>query len=1545
MSCINIGHPDFKKLQKELKDVPQDILEVKVGLWMDNSGEDRFPTVDELNIRYDEEFIEYATSKRSNVKVLKEELGTEAPILIENTKENFERIENVSNLILNKLSFKNKPYFIYGKNEEKEKVTIFNKEFSTSRISKSYKNITGEELYLHRIKSKAELEKRIDEELKKDLVSIWQTKIYDAQEWETTSYIKNSPSETKRLLLHFLKKGINSLSEFSPKQQEVIKNELPKLFSENKFKTEKQAIHFYQEHVIKKFSRLTANEKNNNSLFEFKRKAFIKKYQTLIDLATILPNYKKRIKDILLEEYNRLIKFEQQEKYDLGKNLTTAFHNAGFFYQGYKSSEGPKINVDDYFDDKFIEEEHKFGETDTLKILSRIIATKDNYSELAKSLLEFARVNNIKIKLVSKEKESAAGRYIANIKRRYHVDKDGIIIGSAIKEDYIYINKDSNEYKTDPHRLLLHEIIHSFSSIYVAAKNYEQGKDNSIKQYMDYIKEYIRQNTKVFGMFTDMPYGFTNETEFVSEVLSNNEFIELLKLIPPMEKSKFENLFSELLNFIIKLFGIKQHTNAYEQFHDVIYGIMKQQKEFDLYGEHSLKNLKNISNAQETKTKPEEKIPLTTIKSIREDAIKKFEILADQYSKRFPDNPINPYSKKIYSLKSKDDLTVIIALAEYAKLEIERIIGSDTVVGYLDKLIHTYRTAENKNKISREDKLTLGKLNGLFYKVEALGFISDMLNKAAEILEKDKKANPLTRAVIQKYTAPISRAKDVLNGVMITIGKDLAADWLVKYTDNPEMTREKILDMLTFAHSDITFTQMWMDSAAESPDTILALMDKAIKWQRAFLNRDVTEYSNTVILPLEEKLIEFQKAKNIDRANNEKFFDFMLEKDEKGELTGNYIEPERLLQNLKTAKVTSSETDPRYLYLKEFDTRYQKFQDLLPAGYKMKRQLPIILKHGIERAKEYQMKNMGKAAKETLKDKLYIREDESEFVEITKDRNDRVRRFIPIKFTGKLRPKEDGKTGVDPKDISYDVTDSLLTFIKMSGNYSKMKSILDQLELTARLLGERKVAVKKGKKYQVAKGTKDIVAGGKSGKDSNTYERAMALLDMSLYGEYKIDQGTMGNTSISWSKAGDTVAEYTALTQLVFNVYSGLNNVIVGQFNNLIEGFGGQFYSPSDYLAAQKEFGVRIPDLMKDAYSRRKESKLGLFFQTYDIHQEFDELGRVLPSASRLARYTSEAHFIMQNAGEFANQSMLAIAMMKSHRVVGKTIQTYPEWVIANDKKFNKESKKEFEKFSSVYDAMEIVDGKLKIKGLETKPIAVVKFTERMKGVYQNLHGNYSKGDKTMMNRLWQTRLFLLFRRWLKPAWNRRYAKEKFNEMDVFDERIGMNMAGMYTVTWNFIWSLAKGFKDHGMKLSLIQENWKELPKYKQQLIKKTAAEITVMVATAIAVTLLSGLKDDDDDDDWLLSMAEFQARRVYGEFRMYTSYQQAINILRSPYASITLAEKWYKAFEQLYLWERYEVRPHKGELKLTEYSKDIIPFWGQIDAWTEPENRLKSMR
>ena len=88
------------------------------------------------------------------------------------------------------------------------------------------------------------------------------------------------------------------------------------------------------------------------------------------------------------------------------------------------------------------------------------------------------------------------------------------------------------------------------------------------------------------------------------------------------------------------------------------------------------------------------------------------------------------------------------------------------------------------------------------------------------------------------------------------------------------------------------------------------------------------------------------------------------------------------------------------------------------------------------------------------------------------------------------------------------------------------------------------------------------------------------------------------------------------------------------------------------------------------------------------------------------------------------------------------------------------------------------------------------------------------------------------------------------------------------------------------------------------------------------------------------MMLTAFYTRRLYSELRAFTSVTEALRIIRSPAASISLIQNGIEVIDQLYSdiaavsmggeFETYQQGKRKGTLKLEKEIKDLVPIWYQ---------------
>lgn len=909
----------------------------------------------------------------------------------------------------------------------------------------------------------------------------------------------------------------------------------------------------------------------------------------------------------------------------------------------------------------------------------------------------------------------------------------------------------------------------------------------------------------------------------------------------------------------------------------------------------------------------------------------------------------NPIAKTLQAQINKIQLDIVKGENASAIMSFLEFAYSEATVAS-ENTIPEILTAINDPKATKKEKrLLLKKLARSADYLSAFDLVEeiygDLQNKTFSAGGEEIVVDTAFR---DAYISPVITTIRSVKRSYISASKDIIVDFLMEYNTDSKLTSDRLRQMFTHVNDDISWFQANLDSLAESPDQVLALVDRAVSSKMSEVNYNIESFKNgkykKVILALEK----YKKSRGISITNHEKMYDFMVEKGTKGQNLGRYIDPK--------SKIGKELSKPEQDFLEMFHELYSKHQKMLPPGYRRGYQLIPILKSGSARAWEdvKGFKSGVKAASKYLGDQVKMRGDETEYGEVFVDEQGKEYKFVPINYAAKIGAK--GPAGIAIEDVSMNMGESLLQFMTMAKNYSAMNSILVELEATKALVGDRRFTKKRGSTKLRDRTTQELV--DQPGIESYAYERLSSYLSMVVYGEKKMKGEEWAG--INTGKAADLLMKHTSLTQLSLNLYSGINNSAIGQVMNAIEGAGGQFYRRKDYLAAKVEYTKLLPQIIKDSTSRFSESWLNLFMEQYDIFQEFDQNGKPMESSSKLARIVGKASYFLQSSGEHMIQSELTIAMMKSHRLINGEIINHTDWAIANNKAINKKTRLEFEELgSTVRDLIEIKDGAVWTK--ETvKREQLIRFTERIKGVYQRLHGNYSKKDQPAIQRYALGRLALLFRKWLRPGFNRRYASATFDGQDSFDQRLGANIAGNYAITYQFLKQVRQELKGTGIGLAILNKEkngWSTLPEWKKQGIKRTLSEISFLIGTLLLITIL-GAPDDDDDDlvAATKNMLIYQAYRLKSEMLFYLPSGETLKILRSPSAAVSTVEKlgnalWYTT-EPMWdfgnEWMEYDIYTRgkrKGTSKAARYWYDLVPYANQIKRLEHTKESARFMQ
>lgn len=854
------------------------------------------------------------------------------------------------------------------------------------------------------------------------------------------------------------------------------------------------------------------------------------------------------------------------------------------------------------------------------------------------------------------------------------------------------------------------------------------------------------------------------------------------------------------------------------------------------------------------------------------------------------------------------------------------------------------------NTIPSWKKLNLGYLSKLGEQIAQLEMVTDI---AESLTDEDiaeagvAEDKPSLRTEI---VSPIVERIAFMKAQYATYAPKMAAKWLFSYNNDPSLTIHDYERLLRESDQDISWMMRNLNSLASVPDPVLATVDNVIRKHKNEVQQDEFYFRQRKLMPAVKKLEEYNRKAGVSNDNMEEKFGFMLAKDGGGKPTGSVKTIDQIRKDASPEQLAFAE-----LYLEEMAEANKR----LPDFRNLKAQVPAILKSGVEDVIERGTITAAKKAKEHA---INIEVDQTGYgSEVLLDAAGRPLRWAPVHYTATIGHK---KGQVKPEDVSYDLASSMLRFRTMTKNYEGLEGtrnyekgeryhpgIKSQLEVIRNLVESRTVLT----------GKKSKTDGTDIGKDPTRVNASKMLsdaLDMKVYGEYKERETfKVGSKEYAASEIYDLIGKYSSMTQLGLNIFSAVNNSVVGNIHNFMSASGGQFFDVASWMTAKRGFWSNPQELLRDFTSRKPKGKRAVIVHQWDLLQEFDEFGNPLEREKMLHRFGTGAVYFMHKSGELEIQVTHAEAMMRSHRVdEDGRIYSYSDWLRAG----KGTTKKEFKKLPSVWSKIEVKDGIAKYGHFTTQE-EMNRLTDRIKGNYERLHGNYAKMDTAAINRKGLGRLVLMFRKWMKPAWDRRWAKTTFGkrvvidertglpkldakgkqileDYDAFDQRLSDNVGGIYMTTIDVLRRYFSELK--AWNLDAISQDWDSLPMWKKAAVRETTIEMLItasafLIANAIA---RAELGDDDDFKSWMANFGEYQARRLQAELSMFYRLDEAVKLLRSPMASVQLAEDVITFGGRVVTiegWQEYETGPYKGQIKAIRSGKKLLPGLSQYDRVT----------
>lgn len=787
----------------------------------------------------------------------------------------------------------------------------------------------------------------------------------------------------------------------------------------------------------------------------------------------------------------------------------------------------------------------------------------------------------------------------------------------------------------------------------------------------------------------------------------------------------------------------------------------------------------------------------------------------------------------------------------------------------------------------------------------------------------------------------------------LTYLQPFLGDVRIKAKDGKEYILKELLEEAK--NGDITAFDDWLTNMAQSKDVVGQLFDKVIK-----------EAKNRARVTAIDELQEIKQIQQMAKDLGVSDMSWLFERDEDGNLTGNYVseinygqfekevreEQQRLNEeypNDPTAKAaawrewrrahcsnTFGKPKPKaelyrnawFAGLDDDDPHMKVYKAIMEVKRRCDGRAFVDTgdTRAIQRRKTSDQrmfdmlslspKQIWDNIKEDISNDFTVKEDDLEMAGISRSLTD----FGGAELFTVQMPYVRRLNNVN--ELSTDIWGTLAAYSYASANCHEMRLIQNPLEIGYVVTTEQRgyPVVRRGNQVveMVDKAGNRFIKARTPG--SHFAHKLRATLDAQLYGRRLTKDVTFKipflNAEFSLNKSVSWVLGKSSVAALAFNWLNDTANIINGIAMTNIEVAGGRYFGRGELAKADLAYTTALKDFIPDLNRPFKQSKLALFDQMLDVNQNFTQKVHNNKSSKLVSKlFNTSFSFMTQDAGNHWLYNRVAIAMAMKEKIFIDGVET------------------------SLWDALESkeTDGKYELvfKGVAKDAAGNVlgnkyltDFGLRVAAVNQNLFGIYNQEDMNAAQRTNLGRLLLAFRKWMVPLFRYRFKGKQYNVA------LQTNEEGIYV-------SLVTFFKELSKSPTKILTVWNSLDDFERENCCKCFVEMLQFGAVAALVCLCNFGKGDGPDKDrpWILQFAEYLANREFHELGNLAPspvmIEELLKTVQSPFAAASHAANLIRFLEScIFPWQwNDEIKsgPYKGMSTLHKNAlKSPIPYVSQ---------------
>lgn len=607
--------------------------------------------------------------------------------------------------------------------------------------------------------------------------------------------------------------------------------------------------------------------------------------------------------------------------------------------------------------------------------------------------------------------------------------------------------------------------------------------------------------------------------------------------------------------------------------------------------------------------------------------------------------------------------------------------------------------------------------------------------------------------------------------------------------------------------------------------------------------------------------------------------------------------------------------------------------------------LPSVRKDAYDRLMEQGPIN---SAKDLAIEGFRKQETDTEFGALLDAHGEKIR-MIPQYFTNL----------VDAKDVSQDVTNSMIKFNDMSNRYNAKSEILGVVTMMETALKSRKKLTMQPDGTYLLDNTARRLGRISSRFEADdplgtrTYDQVKSFIDNTIYGMSEQESMDSQFDRINKNKAANFAVTLTAFSTLSFNWLQAGNQLLLDKMTGTQEAVAGDFYGVKDLAWARGKmaFGGQL-SMMNDKFLPKfgKKNKLAKFLESFDAFQAFgNEFGKEAGTAKKKA-LSRDSFMVLQQTAEMLVVAERALAM--AHATAGKMLDSSGK-VILNENG----------KPAHLYDLLtENNKGKLI---LDPRVATTGKYAFNKAKFIAKLHGmmkrtNQLKGgfDRVQAQRSAVGKLGTLFRNYLVPGLRKRFGNFDGAMIDI--EMAAVN-EGYYVTFMNQMINAMLDLQEGKIGAAIgkirpgIFKSTKNLDRTEAN-VRRMYYEVMMSTVLTMMATSLVDMMDDEEEEGYVGSYVAYQLLRLSSEWSQFRS-TALIDVIQDPTAAANPVRHLAEALRAIYIHLGYKAgfkdesealyqvrsgRWQKGEPKVYKEILDFAPVLRGFFTSSDPEEARK---